>query len=162
MSFGRRSLFFSRLAPLLCALGVVAGCAWSGAKGPSSEEIWGISDSEYSDQFDESILDRQQPFTRTELNRVMSDGHWAVGKNWDNVEEPLTPYEFLLEERNWDQARLDYILTKIRYILAHLQGRQFTAGEARFYAALQPTPQEVGMVNSHLEVLLELLPRLQP
>ncbi len=156
MSFVRLPVSSVGLVLLLAFSLMQAGCGWLGDSGPSSEEVWGISESEYRDGFDEDILKRQQPVTRTEINRILADGAWAVGATKES-QDPLAAYNFLLEERKWDQDRLDYILVKVRYIVAQLQGRQFTPGEARFYAALNPTPQEVGVVNGKLDELVQLL-----
>lgn len=143
------------LAVMLFGLGLfsLAGCAGHSAE----EEKWGITDADYYRDFDESMLARQQPFTRTELTRVINDGNYAITKT-KGSEDPQAAFNFLLEHRNWDEDRLNYILVKISYIVAQLKGKTFSPGEARFYAALSPTPQEVGMVKTRLEPLLELLP----
>lgn len=143
------------LVGVICGLGLfgLAGCAGQSAE----EEKWGISDADYHQNFDESMLARQQPFTRTELTRIISDGAFAVAQTESN-ENPQAAFNFLLEHRNWDEDRLNYILVKISYIAAQLTGKTFSPGEARFYAALNPTPQEAGIVKTHLKALLKLLP----
>ena len=135
----------------------LSGCAGQSTDSAAQEEAQHISDDEYYQEFDESILTRQQPFTRTELTRIMNDGNAAVTEIKGN-EDPEAAFNFLVEQRKWDEDRLNYILIKISYILAQLKGKTFTPGEARFYKALNPTPQEVGMVKTRLEPLSELLP----
>ena len=133
------------------------GCAGQDTDPAAQEETQYISDDEYYQEFDESILKLQQPFTRTELTRIMNDGNVAIAETRGS-ESPEAAFDFLVEQRKWDEDRLNYILIKISYIVAQLKGKTFTPGEARFYKALSPTPQEVGMVNTRLEPLRELLP----
>lgn len=146
-----------RLALAVCGLGLLllSGCA--GSESAAREEKWGISDDEYYQEFDESVIGRQQPFTRTELTRIMSDGAFAVEKTTGN-DDPEAAFNFMVDERGWDEDRLNYIFIKVSYIAAQLRGKEFSPGQARFYHALAPTPQEVGMVNTHLDALTRLLP----
>lgn len=146
-----------RLVAAICGLGLLllAGCA--GSESAAREEKWGISDDEYYQEFDESVADRQLPFTRTELARVMSDGEFAVEKTKGH-EDPEAAFNFMVDQRGWDEDRLNYILIKISYIAAQLRGKEFSPGQARFYHALAPTPQEVGMVSARLDALKALLP----
>lgn len=139
------------------ALFCLSGCASQETDSAAQNEKQYISDDEYYQEFDEGILKLQQPFTRTELTRIMNDGATAVAET-KGSEDPEAAFNFLVEQRKWDEDRLNYILIKISYIMAQLKGKTFTPGEARFYAALNPTPQEVGMVNTRLEPLSELLP----
>lgn len=145
-----------RLALAICGLGLLllSGCA--GSESAAREEKWGISDDEYYQDFDESVAHRQQPFTRTELARIMNDGAFAVERTAGS-EDPEAAFNFMVDERNWNEDRLNYILIKISYIAAQLRGKEFGPGQARFYHALAPTPQEVGMVSTHLDALVELL-----
>ena len=146
-----------RLAVMICGLGLLLlpGCA--GSESAAREEKWGISDAEYDQNFDESVARRQQPFTRTELTRIMSDGAIAAEKTTGD-DDPEAAFNFMVDERGWDEDRLNYILIKTSYIAAELRGKDFSPGQARFYHALAPTPQEVGMVGAHLDAVAELLP----
>lgn len=149
----------SLLAGMACGLILFClnGCAGQEADSAAREETQQITDDEYYQEFDESILARQQPFTRTELTRIINDGAMAVAETKGH-KDPEAAFNFLVEQRKWDEDRLNYILIKLSYIAAQLKGRAFSPGEARFYAALKPTPQEVGMVNTRLEALSDLLP----
>ena len=148
-----------RLVMVICGLGLLllSGCAGAGSESAAREEKWGISDDEYYQNFDESVARRQQPFTRTELTRVISDGALAVEKTKAG-DDPEAAFNFMVDERGWDEDRLNYIWIKISYIAAQLSGKDLSPGQTRFYYALAPTPQEVGMVNTHLDALAELLP----
>ena len=149
----------ARLAAAICGLALLmlSGCA--GSESAAREEKWGISDDEYYQDFDESVAHRQQPFTRTELTRILSDGPFAVERTKGSG-DPEAAFNFMVDERGWNEDRLNYILIKTSYIAAQLRGKEFSPGQARFYHALAPTPQEVGMVSTHLDALTELLPHL--
>ena len=147
------------LAGMLCCPGLssLSGCAGQESDSAALEKTQTAAAADYDQELDESLLERQQPFTRTELTRIINDGGLAAAETKDS-EDPEAAFNFLVEQRNWDEDRLNYILIKISYIVAQLEGKTFRPEEARFYAALKPTPQEAGMVKARLEPLTKLLP----